>query len=93
MPIECPNRNVGRSSPTADRAAARSPCRSSITARFYADVVRRMDAADREALYQGDPTLGQDGGAEEDRKYRDESATVGGAAELRPVRAWRRAAG
>jgi hypothetical protein len=43
---------------------------------FYADVVRRMDAADREALYRGDPTLGQDGGAEEDRKYRDESATV-----------------
>ena len=31
---------------------------------FYADVVRRLDRADRTALYQGDPTLGQDGGAE-----------------------------
>jgi hypothetical protein len=44
--------------------------------RFYADVVRRLDRADRAALYQGDPTLGQDGGAEEDREYRDPSATV-----------------
>jgi hypothetical protein len=25
---------------------------------------------------QGDPTLGQDGGAEEDREYQDPSATV-----------------
>ena len=30
----------------------------------------------RAALYRGDPTLGQDGGAEEDREYRDPSATV-----------------
>jgi hypothetical protein len=43
---------------------------------FYADVVRRLDRADRTALYRGDPTLGQDGGAEEDREYRDPSATV-----------------
>jgi hypothetical protein len=43
---------------------------------FYADVVRRLDSADRTALYRGDPTLGQDGGAEEDREYRDPSATV-----------------
>jgi hypothetical protein len=43
---------------------------------FYADVVRRLDRADRTALHRGDPTLGQDGGAEEDREYRDPSATV-----------------
>ena len=44
---------------------------------FYADVVRRLDAVDRAALTGDDPTLGHDGGAEEDRRYRDTSATVG----------------
>src|SRR4029077_15947570 len=43
---------------------------------FYADVVRRLDTADRAALYHGDPTLGQDGGAEEDVTYRDASTTA-----------------
>jgi len=43
---------------------------------FYADVVRRLDRADRTAVYRGDPTLGHDGGADEDREYRDPSATV-----------------
>jgi hypothetical protein len=43
---------------------------------FYADVVRRLDRADRAALYRGDPTLGQDGGDDEAREYRDPSATV-----------------
>ena len=38
---------------------------------FYADVVRRLDAVDRAALTGDDPTLGQDGGAEEDQRYRD----------------------
>ena len=43
---------------------------------FYADVVRRLDTADRAALARGDPTLGQDGGGEEEREYRDPSTTV-----------------
>jgi hypothetical protein len=42
----------------------------------FADVVRRLDSADRAALYRGDPTLGQDGGAEEDREYQDPNVTV-----------------
>jgi hypothetical protein len=40
---------------------------------FYADVVRRLDTADRAALYSGDPTLGQDGGHDEKRNYHDPS--------------------
>ncbi len=43
---------------------------------FYADVVRRLDSADLAALAGGDTTLGEDGGADEDRAYRDTSATV-----------------
>ena len=43
---------------------------------FYADVVRRLDTADRAALYSGDQTLGQDGGHDEERNYRDPSATT-----------------
>jgi len=43
---------------------------------FYADVVRSLDGVDRSAVYAADPTLGQDGGADEDRDYQDPSATV-----------------
>ena len=42
---------------------------------FSADVVRRLETADRSALSRGDPTLGQDGGADEERDYVDPSMT------------------
>ncbi|MGI9029415.1 MAG: hypothetical protein ACR2HP_05440 [Ilumatobacteraceae bacterium] len=44
---------------------------------FYADVIRRLDTANGAALARDDPTLGQDGGGDEEREYRDPSATVG----------------
>ena len=43
---------------------------------FYADVVRRLDPIERSTLSGDDPTLGQDGGDEEERTYRDVSATI-----------------
>ena len=43
---------------------------------FYADVVRRLDTIDRAALTGNDPTLGQDGGDDEEQTYRDVSTTV-----------------
>lgn len=44
--------------------------------KFYADVMRRLDSADRTELRRDDPTLGHDGGGEEELSYRDPSTTV-----------------
>jgi hypothetical protein len=47
---------------------------------FYTDVVRRLDTADHAALARDDPTLGQDGGADEERAYRTRARQYSGVA-------------